>query len=401
MGLFPFHHHAYTFGVTLVFASAWVKGRPYWCRLSLNLWITALVVTSAFFALPIQAAAESDRIWCSNDRQVATQKSKSVVRPDVCNAYRGDIVLEEGATMGFDRLTQLKYIDGNLSLLRVPGSDALQPLSNLIEVSGNLIIDSLPDLLAVVGLDHLRAVGNRLAILNNPVLENLDGLVALTTVGGLDVRSNPMLRDLKGLSKLVAAQKILITFNERLESLDGLEKISQLPSFLEIVHNTQLRNIDALSNVSLVGKYLYISRNASLKSLQGLASLKKSGDLVIEANPSLTDLGGLSRLEEINGLLRIEHNNKLASLLGLALLTRISEYLYIAHNSELSNIDALRRLSSVGKDFTIVSNKKLPICHIQEIVPESKTSSSVTRPGIEGIEIGGMVTVLDNKPECG
>jgi hypothetical protein len=366
-----------------------------------NLFSLSLVLSLSLMAPSTWAEQASDHTWCNSSRQIAKQRSDFAAFTEACNAYLGDIIIEDRDVTEFSRLSQIKYIEGNLFIRRAVRSDGLRTFSNLSEVSGNLVIESMADLTEIAGLAHLSSVGNRLAIVNNPVLQNLDGLRELTSVIALDIRGNRLLKSIEGLTELDSAQKILIAYNDQLENLDGLEGLRELQSFLEIVENRSLRNIDALSNINRLNSYLYISKNPSLQNIQGLASLKTTGDLVIEANSVLTSLGGLSRLSQINGLLRIERNDALTSLDGLELLKGVSEYIYIGNNSRLSNINALRNLSRVGDDFTIAFNQNLPICNIRKVVRTSNALSLEYESDSLEIEIGGSQKVFDNKSECG
>lgn len=110
--------------------------------------------------------------------------------------------------------------------------------------------------------------------------------------------------------------------------------------------NTSITNLNALSTLTSV-KGLTIHYNNALTTLQGLSNLQTigEGDLIIEENPSLSDIGGLIGLETIGG-------------------TAI-----IIMNGIIANLDGLNNLSSIGVDLTIIDNPLLTdFCGIRPIL---------------------------------
>ncbi|MFC2106889.1 T9SS type A sorting domain-containing protein [Bacteroidota bacterium] len=87
------------------------------------------------------------------------------------------------------------------------------------------------------------------------------------------------------------------------------------------------------------------------------------GDLYIEGNDNLNNLGGLNYLDYIGGSFNIQYNNSLTSVDGLGNLTTIGGTFNISDNNSLSNLTALQWLTSVGMSFTIQENSSLVSLH--------------------------------------
>ena len=122
---------------------------------------------------------------------------------------------------------------------------------------------------------------------------------------------------------------------------------------------------------------LSIEGNTALPNLEGFAGLESvRGALLIQDNPSLIDLDGLSELRYVALDMEVESNTHLTTLAGLSNLTDVHGHFFIYGNPELTDIDGLSGLTLVG-NISIRENDAL---------------TSVALPGlttVDGIAIQG------------
>lgn len=124
---------------------------------------------------------------------------------------------------------------------------------------------------------------------------------------------------------------VLTISGDDITDLQGLSAITSIGT-LHISANNALRNLDGLSNLTTVG-------NTCSCSMPGL---------VIEDNPVLTNLQGLTFLSRVDGNLRISGNHQLTDLAGLERITSVGAMLDIDNNATLISINALSAVTSIG-----------------------------------------------------
>lgn len=251
---------------------------------------------------------------------------------------------------------QTAVCDGDVKLTSQAEVDSFQ----CTEVTGTLTISG-DDITNLSPLQNLTKVG-RLFITECNSLVTLDGLSGITRI----------------TSRTGIPYTLGIAGNEALKNVDGLSGIvnDSLHS-LSISNNPSLESINALSSVETVFGLFSIANNASLKSMNGfrnITSMQESGFspyLLIDNNPSLTNLDGFSSLQTIVGHganLDISNNPGLTNIDGLSSLTTIAgggrpAGLFINNNDALTNIDGLRSLSlldyAVAGAITISGNEQL------------------------------------------
>ena len=140
----------------------------------------------------------------------------------------------------------------------------LNGLSNLFSVGGDLRIQNNNSLTSLEGLDQIETVGGFISFYNNPLLSSLSEIKSITSLGG-------------GIS---------VRVNDKLTSLEGLENINSA-NFLIVEHNPLLISLEPL-NITFVNGALRITDNINLKSLGGLDKIDKvDGVLDIRSNPQL------------------------------------------------------------------------------------------------------------------
>ncbi|WP_026704644.1 T9SS type A sorting domain-containing protein [Flavobacterium soli] len=288
--------------------------------------------------------------------------------------------------VNLDGLAGLESVDGMLSVQSFQNITSIQGLSNLTTVGGNFLIQylgntdftsiSLPNLTSVARFDlrennnlitvdfngletvgttfHLHSNDN-LETANFPALEevganllgdfqinsgkfevyqginleNVDFSSLHTVKGGIDFIENNLLQDLGFQNLTTVLRAIRINVNPALTSIDGLSGLSGTLTNLSII-GTNISNLDALENITAIG-------------------IGTTGDLIINDNPLLNDVTGLSEIATINRNLEIHNNDALENLNGLNAVSSINYgYLSIQDNAVLEEMNGLQNLASVG-----------------------------------------------------
>lgn len=277
-----------------------------------------------------------------------------------------------GNLLNVDGLFSLNYatkivIVGNSKLTNLNG------LSALTFVEHSLILSNNPLLTSLAGLSHLTSISSlssnlasdNLIIDNNDALTNVDGLSGVVYVGGLGIRNNAALTNLDGLSNLEDTKYggIVIENNPGLISIEGLSHVGPFCADLKIINNASLTSINGLSGITFLTDIdaehdFEIRNNLSLTSLGGLSIGFISGDLIVQGNPVLTDINGLSKLALVKEGVRIKDNFALPNIDGLLKLATIHT-LEIVNNHALANLDGLSALQTVVGTVTITNNPAL------------------------------------------
>lgn len=153
-------------------------------------------------------------------------------------------------------------------------------LSNLVETENDLYLHEANSLTSINGLRNLLKVGGSFTLRGIHKLENLDGLENLTEVGSsLILNGAYKLTNINGLSNLKKAHNISIAEAHELKDLDGFKKLESVGNNLLIRNINKLTNLNGLSSLTYVG-----------------------GDVEITSGESLTDVSGLSNIENLRYL---------------------------------------------------------------------------------------------------
>jgi hypothetical protein len=118
----------------------------------------------------------------------------------------------------------------------------LSPLSGLVFVKGDLIVQINSTLTSLTGLHNIAAIGGILDIVSNPGLTNLSGLQGLSMIG----------------------RSISVFDNQNLTSLAGLQNVSSIGAGLGLFANPLLNDISSLENTTFSGNLLLIIDNPAL-----------------------------------------------------------------------------------------------------------------------------------------
>lgn len=237
-------------------------------------------------------------------------------------------------------------IKGNLTII---GSDFthLTPLSELVEIAGDLSIIGSQNLFNLRGLSKLQTVSS-LIVLFNARLQSLAGLDSLQVIGaGIEVSANPEFVSLQGMPKLESIGTSIEVRGAVLTDLHPLSKVKiSGPGKIDIRFNPNLISLEGIPEVSVLNN-LYIVRNDKLVSLSGLRvnNGKVLGDVWIRDNGSLADVSGMEWLQSVNDLM-IFNNDLLLNLNGLPNLRAVGT-LSIRDNEKLSDCSSLSPLFDV------------------------------------------------------
>jgi hypothetical protein len=230
-----------------------------------------------------------------------------------------------------ETLPRYTRIEGGLVLHEVPGIANLSFLECLEELTGDLVLTSLPDLENVDGLEHLTTVApddfpGRIVIRDNPKLSSLDGLSNLVSLDTLSIEGNPLLTSLEPLESLEFAEDIDIWGNDALETI-GLRNL-QLAEKIRI--GSGYCNAPSTEVFPPVG-------NASLVEIDGFDSLKTFEVLAFWGNPSLVSIDGLLGLGNTDGERRISVGFN--GSLSYAHILEVQSALGLEFHSICSNLD--------------------------------------------------------------
>ncbi|MEM1412535.1 MAG: hypothetical protein AAGH19_09260 [Pseudomonadota bacterium] len=256
------------------------------------------------------------------------------------------------------KVTTLRGLSGvsihrGVNLIGIAGLESLEGLDGLSSDPGEIWISNCDLLEDLSGLPAIRFIGRDLSITHNDLLTSLSPLESLTRVGrDLKLESNRSLEHPDSLSQLEHVGRNFTIESMGLKNLDGLASLERVDGLFLIVRNSSLTDLMGLTKLEEVYE-LEITQNPLLASLSGLGSLKIIGNgIAINENPSLKDLRSLQNLELIAGGVRLFRNTSLESLSGLEAVEEM-DWLDIGSNHQLSDISALRGLRKASDGFAL------------------------------------------------
>lgn len=128
-------------------------------------------------------------------------------------------------------------------------------------------------------------------------------------------------------------------------------------------------DLTPLADLEAVGGDMWIYNTSALESLVGLSSLRHTGRLFVRNNSELTSLVGLESLARIDTFhLLIDGNPKLVSVDGLSGLTHIEGQIGISDNPLLESLSGLSSIDTVGGSIGVRDNASLPQCEADALV---------------------------------
>lgn len=245
-------------------------------------------------------------------------------------------------------------ITQNPSLRFVSGFGNLRTVANLLTISDNPMLITIPD------FGSLTSAGSIL-VMSNPQLQAVAGFDQLRSLGSVNITTNAALRTVSGFTGgLVATGQVGIMENPALETLSGFNN-SDI-SLVNITRNPLLREISNFNN-SRFGVSIFVGYNAGLKKISGFKTIEAPRDISISLNPLLDSISGLTGSLGPYGL-SIDDNPALLSLTPGLVFTDYSRfgYLRIRNNSSLVGCTAPWLCQVLARGANAVISDNAPTC---------------------------------------
>jgi hypothetical protein len=306
----------------------------------------------------------------------------------------GSIVLTNASLSGLNGLRNLETAT-SLQVREMPVTD-VSGLSGAISL-GFLQLSELP-LADLTGLETV-AIGG-LALSDMPNLVSFEGAnSAGPTLSKLIATRNDSLVDFTGLQNVQLIDGfVTVMDNPSLTSFAGLEQLQGISRNVVIGDNNQLADLSGLGSLQTIDENLTIRSNASLVSLNGLQSLASvTNDVLIREN-QLTNLDGLSGLQDVGGSFLLSYETQLTSTAGLTSLRSVGGTLLIGNCRFLTDLGQFPSLESVGS-FSIHSNFNLPQCHVTALVARFDVNCHTCRDN--ELDDPQCTSTLDEMPGMG
>jgi hypothetical protein len=369
---------------------------------------------------------------CNGNITVTSQTELTAL--NVCTEITGSLRIGADDITNLDALNRLERIGsdsgGDLRIGYLQGDTpignpqltSLAGLSQLVSVTGDVVVRDNPQLDALIGLGGVNNLPGSLELTNNVRLTGLTGLSIARIAGDLSIVDNTRLVELTELAPLtdadvlgsttVSGNSILDCLAQNLQftvdssrgnrtncndivlevcdrsytittavQLARLEVCSEITGDLVIGPSTDIITLAPLSNVDALGGSLRIEDNSALTMLSGLGSVRSiADDVVIRNNPLLTSTGSLQRVNTLRTL-TLDNNDSLGNLNGLQGLTELTD-IAIINNSALTNLDGLENLATINGNIDITANSSLvSLTALAELTEE---------------DVAGLITISDN-----
>ena len=293
------------------------------------------LITSCPFTLP--ANYDVGGLHCPGDYDVAQEADFADV--EGCGTIQGDLTITAEDIASLERL------------------------SGLVEVGGDLVIESSAT--SLDGLDSLRSVGG--LEIRSPV-ESLGPLADLVEAGTIEIEDADIV-DLDGLRNVRVLSELEIRGCHSLLSLQGFPSAVTALDALRIVGNSDLENLEGAQHLRNLGT-LEVTNNQSLTHLvlpwqegQWLETLQR---LEVTDNPYLWTLQGLWELQTISDGIVLEHNPQLGDLEELSNVEIAGEL--VIDLVGMGDLMGLRRLNWVDGEVHITNNPFLTTTEHMELL---------------------------------
>lgn len=297
-----------------------------------------------------------------------------------------------GTVTDLTPLSHLLTINGNLIIEMTSSLSDLNGLENLTSITGIIKINDNEKLATVNALNHDNlVVGKSIEINDNPILVsiNMEHISAIPTFNRFKIYANPLLLVLKAPQHIVNIVSALSVYeNEALETFTGFDSLESadileiantkciiFPSFpmltsvqnyIEVVNNT---NVLELHFPNLGGQIniFEISNNASLNLLEAPKNIEHyTTKMSIYENPALTVLTGLDQIKfakyfEI-------HDTKVCEFPTIDLLDTIETKFSLINNTCIEDLYWLKNSPlTIEENLIIKNNDELSICNIESV----------------------------------
>lgn len=325
---------------------------------------------------------------------------------------------------------QLSKVNGSVIITHNDLFINLNQLSNLGEINGSLRLEYNDELIDLEGLEGIDSIGGSLHISRNTQLEDLNGLINLTSINdSLYINWNDSLHDLQGLNYLEeVGGKFIVSWHFHMPTLDGLDSLTSIGDVLKLEFNTQLTDITSLENLQLDDMSIigfegnYFLSECAIQSIcdylvdpppttnyyffdnaEGCnsdadveeACLELDINLIFSSQEEIDNFpSNCTTCDVINGNVIIEGDD-ISNLDGLSVIEEIQGNLMIGGNMgnpNLLNLSGMDNLSIIGGSFTIENNASLT--SINGIVAD-ENQSALNMSSLE--EVGGSLVIINNE----
>ncbi len=198
----------------------------------------------------------------------------------------------------------------------------------------------------------------------NPTIAD-DKLASGSGVGSFEITLTNLESDSKFYVRSYARNSEGIAYGNQLEftTLPTEEEQRIFEGDVSLFTQQDVNDFGEMGYTEITGR-LFCGGNFSdlsrIGSLGPLSSIRKVGELWINANQDLRDLDGLENLLEVDGVARLSENVRLEDISALSNLSRITGWLGIMNNENLSVINQFDALEEV-EFIQIVGNKHLEL----------------------------------------
>ncbi len=271
------------------------------------------------------------------------------------------VEIEGDLVIGWASLPPESQCSGHLGLRNLAGLDGLEA------IGGKLSLGCTPDLNSLAGLEQLTAIGGdldvacdvevNLASHDLPSLTTLSGLSGLTTLGGDLGLCADALVDIRGLSSLRGEIGRLWVTSDGLQDFSGLEGVTSITGEFVAASVRGLRDLTGLQNVEHLGG-LDIEEASSLErvDLPNLATVEQG--LSIGIMPALTEVRVPMAVTTVEGIFSVGFAKDLTVVEAPGLASTGGRF-WIEQTGILT-LGGLSGLATVGEDLIIAGNTNLP-----------------------------------------
>lgn len=184
------------------------------------------------------------------------------------------------------------------------------------------------------------------------------------------------------------------------KSLAGMSALKEIDGSLIVDDMDSVIDFAGFETLERIGGKLEITRNPSLNTLFKTTSLMFLGltpesDLIIEDNPALVALEGLTSLNEVKGCVSIQRNKVLANLDGLKGLVLVDSTVRISWNENLRNLDGLKNLETCNDTLVINRNALLESVDLQALKHARNWIAFSQNPELRRIDGANAMTTFN------
>ena len=273
-----------------------------------------------------------------NDNAIGCNSQNGIIN----TVYQGSITIRTQAEANalLDTLSGKTIINGNLTIGYASGSSRsgitdLTPLSNIVRITRNLIIQQNGQLVHLNDLTHLQTIGGYFSVSSNDILTSLGNFPTLLTSIGMDRAYVPSLGvDRNNVSIVVEENPSLSTCYVLTEVLSGRTHAVSGGIYINDNANGCNSQNDILNTI--YGGDVTVTTQAEVNAL--LDTL--SGKIIIEGNLTIGYTSGSSRSD-------------ITDLTPLRNTVHITGDLIIGQNGQLVNLNDLTHLQSIGGYFNM------------------------------------------------